>query len=102
MSAGRPVGLRYRQGLNWTRRSGRAGIFRNLDLDRRNEPIASAGDGLNESGIARIIPKSFSDLEYRHSQALVEFNKGVLGPKPVPNLFSRNNLSATLDQQHQQ
>ena len=72
-----------------------------LDLNRRDEPIAPPRNGFDESGITRIIPKSFPDLEYRHSQALIEFDKGILGPKSVPNLFPRNNLSGAFDKQYQ-
>ena len=67
--------------------------MRSLDLNRRDEPIASPRDGLDESWITGIIPKSFPNLKNRHPQALIEFDKGILGPKSVSNLFPRNNLS---------
>ena len=72
-----------------------------LDLNGRDEPVAASGNGFDESGIAGIIPKSFSDLQYRHSQALVEFDKGILRPKSVSNLFPRNNLSGAFHKQQQ-
>ena len=87
-------------GHSWCRRSLSGGISNvcALDLNGRDEPVAASGNGFDESGIARIIPKSFPDLEYRHSQALVEFDKGILWPKSISNLFPRNNLSGAFHQ----
>jgi|SRR5690242_15825272 hypothetical protein len=94
------LGLGYsRFHMSW---SGRTRRVRRLDLNGRNEPVAPPRNGFDESGITRIIPNSFPDLEYRHSQALVEFDKGILGPKSVPNLFPRNNLSGAFDKQYQE
>src|SRR5690348_4898435 len=62
------------------------------DLNRCDEPVASARNGFDESRITRLIPESFSDLEYRHSQAFVEFDKGILRPESISNFFPRNNL----------
>jgi hypothetical protein len=75
--------------------------MRSLDPNGGDEPVAPAGNGFDESGVTRIIPKSFPDLEYRNSQALVEFDEGILRPKSVPNLFPRNNLSGAFDKQYQ-
>ena len=90
-------GCRYR----WYRRNLAGGIcyVYSLEPDGRDEAVAAAGNGFDEPGVAGIIPKSFSDLEYRHSQALIEFDEGILRPKSVPNLFPRNNLSSTFDKQ---
>ncbi len=70
-----------------------AGYLRSLDPNGRDEPVAASRNSFDESGITGIIAKSLSDLEYRHSQALVEFNEGILRPKSISNLFPRNNLS---------
>ena len=78
---------------------GRVSDLCSLDPNGRDEPVAAARNGFDKSGITGIIPKSFSDLQYRHSQALVEFDKGILRPKSIPNLFPRNNLSGAFHKQ---
>ncbi len=77
------------------------GTVRSLDLNGSNESVATAGNGFDKSGITGIIPKSFSDFQYCHSQALVEFDKGILRPKSISDLFSRNNLPRALHKQQQ-
>ena len=85
---------------SWRRRSWTGGINNvcRLDLNGRDEPVAAPRNGFDKSGIAGIIPKSFSNLEYRHSQAFVEFDKSILWPKSISNLFPRNNLSGAFHQ----
>ena len=78
-----------------------AGNLWSLDLHRRDESVAPAWDSLDKPGIAGIVPKSFPDLQYRDPQALIEFDKGILWPKPSSNLVPRHNLSGALHKQYQ-
>ena len=88
---------------SWRRRSWTGGITNVccLDLNGCDEPVATSRNGFDKPGVTGIIPKRFTNLQYRHSQALVEFDEGILGPKSISNLFPRNNLSGAFHQQEQ-
>ena len=66
---------------------------------RSHEAIAAAGQGLNESRIARRIPEGFADAIDRRVYAVFVIDKGSVGPQFAGDFFAGEQL-ARPSQQH--
>ena len=79
----------------------RRGARRGPGFHRRQKPIASAIERLNESGIARIIRQGLPQFFHRAVQADVKNDEGVFGPEAFLQLLARDDFTGAF-QQHRQ
>ena len=90
---------RLRQG----RQSGRSRHSRfSVDRHWRGEAIPFPDHCFDEMGLIRIVAQHHSDLANGCVDALIDINENGRAPKPVSDLFARNQLSAFLYQKEEQ
>ena len=70
-------------------------------VDRGDETIAPARNGLDKTRIVRSIAQSRAKFLDRGVQAVIEGNIGVRRPELLLNFFARNELAGALKQQGQ-
>jgi hypothetical protein len=81
-------------------RNGLAGrLFRRLHGNQ--ESIPAPGNSLNKARIRGRIPKGLSNLVDDGIQTVIKIDKGVGGPELLPQIFSSNNFTGSLEQYHQ-
>src|ERR1700746_2416108 len=89
--------------LSVSRRPGRGGRSRfAVHRHRRREAVSFPDHGLYESGFTRIVAQRQSDFANGGVDALIDVNEDGRAPKPVRDLFARNQLSAFLYQKEEQ
>jgi hypothetical protein len=68
-------------------------------IDRRNEPVSTSRECLDENwGVRRFTQRIAQPLD-RSIETMIKIDKGVRWPEPVANFFSRNQLAGMLQEQ---
>jgi len=70
-------------------------------LDRGNEPIATSRQSLNKARILRLIAERLTYLVDCPVKALIEVDKGVVGPDPLLQFLPGDQLSGFFQQRPQ-
>ena len=68
-------------------------------FDRSDEAIAAAGQGLNESGIARRISEGLADAIHRRVYAVLVVDEGAVGPQLPGDFLAGEQLAGPVQQQ---
>src|SRR5438445_3273906 len=66
--------------------------------DRRQKAISPAGHGFDESGVFGRVAQRIPQPSDCGVDAVLEINKGVIGPQPPAQFFPRHHLARTLQQ----
>ena len=93
---------RRRQLSRCSRRAGWCGIRRGVTLGgndrrRRDEPVTTFGNRLDESWIGGVVTESGPDFRERDDQALVEFDERVVRPQTRPQLLAQDEIAVPLE-----
>src|ERR1700722_9410722 len=76
--------------------NGRRGFFHG-GVDRRNKPVATLGDGLNETRIVGVIAKGLAKFGNGGAKALIEFYEGATGPEKLAQRLACNDFTRMLE-----
>ena len=68
--------------------------------DRIQETIATTPDGLDVPRLRRGIAQRASQPVYGATDAVVEIDEGAVGPQPLPQFLTGNELAGPLDESH--
>jgi hypothetical protein len=64
-----------------------------FNRDRRNEPVATAGQGFYESRVLAGILQRLTEAVNGFVQALIEIHEGISGPQPLHQLIASDQLA---------
>ena len=83
-------GARRRNGLGTPYRIGN-------QLHRRDEPVTTLGQRLDETRVFRGIAEGLAELVHRFVEAVIEIDPGVRRPEPLPQLLAQHDLTVSLE-----
>jgi hypothetical protein len=92
---------RLRPGLG-DRSRGTGDVGGSILLDRSDEPVAFAGDRLDETRLLRIVPQDQAELPDRGVDTVVHVNENFRAPDSFDDLLARDELSPPFDQHEEQ
>ncbi len=70
-------------------------------LDRSDEAVATAGEGLDEARIAGGVAEGFADAVYGGVDAVLVVDKGAVGPELAGDLFASEELAGAVEEHDQ-
>jgi hypothetical protein len=74
-------------------------LWRWILCDRSYEAIPSSSECLNEDGCFRRFAQRIAQSLDGCIKAMIKIDKGIRGPEPIANFFTRNQLAGTLQKQ---
>jgi hypothetical protein len=76
---------------------GRFGVAVPSRSNRRDKPIAAAGQGFDEARVFGRVAQGFTQLINRCTEAVVEVNDGVVAPEAVLNFFTGHDFAGAFE-----
>jgi len=73
-----------------------------LGLNRREESVATAREGLDIAGLLRVVRERRANLVDREIDAVFEIDEGGIGPQMEANLFARDHPAGALGEKLEQ
>lgn len=67
-------------------------------MDWGDKAVAMARKGFNEERIIRRVAQHFAQPHDRGVQAVVKIDEGIIGPKPLPELFPGDHFAVPFQQ----